>query len=76
MLKVAIAQLGMFVAHEAFILAHAYQTAGVGLNPVVAYPLATVMVIIPWIVVLVDYLMREEDEFEHIVMEGDKWHSE
>ncbi len=51
-------------------LAHEYQTDGYGLSPVIAFPIATLMIVLPLAWEFVEWLReRYEDEYEHIELE-------
>lgn len=70
-LKTLTAQLSGIAVILLVYLAFEYQTGGYGLTPVIAYPVATIVLLLPWINVLIDYYNADyEDEFEHIVLEA------
>ncbi len=50
-------------------LAYDYQVDGYGLTPVIAFPVATLMIGVPLIWEFVTWSLATEDEFEHVVLE-------
>ncbi len=68
-MKTLMIQVLTIAAIMAVRLAFEYQTDGYGLSPVLAYPVATLLIGIPLMWELVGWMQRNEDEFEHIVME-------
>ena len=52
MLRVMLVQVCTFAAIEAAFMGYMWMTAGYGINPMFAFPVATIMVILPYIKII------------------------
>ena len=70
-IKTLTAQLSTIAAVLLVYLAHTYQVDGYGLAPMIAYPVATLAALMPWINVMMDYYTADYiDDYDHIVLEA------
>ncbi len=69
-IKTLIAQGSTVAAIMLAHLGYAYQVDGYGLTTMIAYPAATIVLLLPWLMVVVEYYHDQEDDYEHVVLEA------
>ncbi len=62
-------QLLCYIAYTMLELSYSYQTEGYGLTPIIALPIATLAIALPLAWTFTQWLHKDEEEFEHVVLE-------